>query len=138
MLVTARTEYACLAMIELALRYPDPKPIPLNLLTKKQRIPSRFLVQILLDLKTAGLVHTTRGSSGGYKLAKPPDQISLADIVNSLDGLEEPEVRTEYSSPITRELHRIWKGLGEAYTAYLNQFHLSDLISKKDEVDYII
>ncbi len=138
MLVTARTEYACLAMIELATRAQESKPVPLTELTEPYKIPPRFLVQILLDLKTAGLVQTTRGSSGGYMLARPAIEITVADIVDALDRLEEPVKRTKKTTTATRELQRIWKGLGDAYSSYLEQFKLSDLVDKKEEADYMI
>lgn len=70
MFVTARAEYACLAMIELATRYAEKKPVRLVDVTEKHGIPRRFVVLILLQMKAAGLVQTVRGPSGGYTLAK--------------------------------------------------------------------
>ncbi len=85
MRVSAKAEYACVAMMELAVTFNDPQPVRIKAIAEAQGIPPRFLVQILLQLKTAGLVASVRGAAGGYQLARPPEQISLADIVNAID-----------------------------------------------------
>ena len=81
MLFSAKAEYACVAMLELAARYADPQPVRLADIANKHGISDRFLVQILLDLKRAGLVDSTRGAAGGYQLARNPDDITLDDIL---------------------------------------------------------
>ena len=79
MRISAKAEYACVAMLELAANYGEPQPVRIKAIADAQGIPQRFLVQILLQLKTAGLVASVRGASGGYQLARPPETISLAD-----------------------------------------------------------
>ena len=86
MRVSAKAEYACVAMMELAGSYSDPQPVRIKAIADAQGIPPRFLVQILLALKTAGLVVSVRGAAGGYQLARPPDSISLASIINAIDA----------------------------------------------------
>src|ERR671923_1595541 len=85
MRVSAKAEYACVAMLELAANYRQPQPVRIKAIADAQGIPPRFLVQILLQLKTAGLVASVRGAAGGYQLAKPPERITLADIINAID-----------------------------------------------------
>jgi Rrf2 family protein len=85
MRLSAKAQYACVAMVDLACSHGDPNPIHLKDIADKHGISQRFLVQILLQLKGAGLVDSTRGATGGYLLAKPPAQISLADIVHAID-----------------------------------------------------
>lgn len=138
MRISARAEYACLAMLELAARYAGPKPVRLAEVTEKHDIPHRFLVQILLQMKAAGLVLTTRGSGGGYQLARPPEQITLADILGVLDRLEEPEERAGSKSELSPALQKVWKGLAEARTHYLEQYTLKDLLPHPSEADYVI
>src|SRR5436305_2714582 len=82
---SAKAEYACIAMVELAARYGDPQPVRLKAIADAHGLKHRFLVQILLQLKGAGLVVTTRGASGGYHLARAPEQIPLAAIVGVID-----------------------------------------------------
>jgi Rrf2 family protein len=138
MLITASAEYACLAMLELASRFHDPKPVRLAEVTEKHLIPQRFLVQIMLQMKAAGLVLTTRGSAGGYQLARPPEQITLADILGVLDRIDEPDERNVAPSPMARSLQRVWRGLADTRMKYLSQYKLSDLIPSTPELDYAI
>lgn len=72
-------------MLELAASYQDPQPVRIKAIADAQGISARFLVQILLQLKTAGLVASVRGASGGYQLARSPEAISLASIINAID-----------------------------------------------------
>src|SRR5438270_2406664 len=85
MRLSAKAQYACVAMVDLACSHGDPNPVHLKHIADKHGISQRFLVQIMLQLKGAGLVDSTRGASGGYLLAKAPGQITLADIVHAID-----------------------------------------------------
>lgn len=85
MRVSAKAEYACVAMLELAANYAEPQPLPIKTIAEAQGIPPYFLVQILLQLKTAHLVVSVRGACGGYQLARPPEEITLADVINAID-----------------------------------------------------
>ena len=73
MRISAKAEYACVAMLELAANCADAQPVRIKAIADAQGIPPRFLVQILLQLKTAGLVASVRGAQGGYQLARPPE-----------------------------------------------------------------
>ena len=76
---SAKAEYGCLALIALARRHSLVGPVRVKEIAETFRLPERFLVQILLQLKAAGLVQSVRGSSGGYRLARDPRQISLGE-----------------------------------------------------------
>jgi Rrf2 family protein len=110
MKVSAKAEYACLAVLELAANYREPQPVRVKAIAESHRIPLRFLVQILLQLKGAGLVVSTRGVSGGYQLARPPSGISLADVVNIIDRPPAPRVSVAATpgSVATQALHSVW------------------------------
>ena len=85
MKLPAKVYYGCKAVLELALRYDNRQPVRLATISGQQNIPTNFLVQLLIRLKNAGLVESTRGASGGYTLAKPPGEISLADVFKAVD-----------------------------------------------------
>ena len=68
MRVSAKTEYACIAMLELAAQYGSAEPVRIRRIAERHDVPPRFLVQILLQLKGAGLVASVRGAAGGYHL----------------------------------------------------------------------
>jgi Rrf2 family protein len=136
-MITARAEYACLAMIELATRFADRKPVRLQDVTEKHGIPRRFVVLILLQMKAAGLVQTVRGPSGGYTLAKPPDQVRLADIFDALERAEEPSDRAGRHSAFAPQLQTVWKQLVDARAKVLKGVTLADLLPQPG-VDYVI
>src|SRR4030088_741286 len=110
-LFSAKAEYACRAMLELAARHGDPQPVRLKSIADAHGVPQRFLVQILLQLKGIGLVATVRGAAGGYQLARSPKTISLAEVINAIDG--SPTARTapeaKPHSAMVQALHTIWK-----------------------------
>jgi Rrf2 family protein len=85
MRVSAKAQYACIAMLELASNYQEPQLMQVKTIAEGHGISSRFLVQILLQLKVHGLVRSVRGASGGYQLARSPEQITLADVINAID-----------------------------------------------------
>lgn len=88
MRLSKRGEYGLRAMIMLAAPSADGHPSVLQIreISQHEQIPGKFLEQILLSLKNAGLLHSKMGVGGGYHLAKPPHEISLGQIVRILDG----------------------------------------------------
>ncbi|PXY23379.1 hypothetical protein BAY59_27260 [Prauserella coralliicola] len=83
MRVSARSDYAVRATLELA-RVTVPAKCPV--IARRQDIPLRFLINILTDLRRAGLVCSRRGVDGGYWLARPPSDITLGDVLRAIDG----------------------------------------------------
>ena len=77
MKISVKTKYACVAVLELAANYGSGGPVPIRRIAAKHGIPDRFLVQILLELKAAGLVASIRGAAGECQLARPPAEVSL-------------------------------------------------------------
>jgi Rrf2 family protein len=91
MAITQKSKYALRAILELAVRYGH-GPISIGEIAKAQAIPARFLEAILAQLKRANLVESRRGNEGGYVLARPPDHISVGDVLRVVQGsLAEPE-----------------------------------------------
>jgi len=86
MRVSAKTDYALRAAVELAAAAGDGTPVKGERLATSQSIPLRFLENILLQMRHAGLIESRRGADGGYKLAKPPEEITLADVIRAIDG----------------------------------------------------
>jgi len=85
MRVSAKAQYACIATLELASNYQEPQLLQVKTIADTHGISPRFLVQILLQLKVHGLVRSIRGAAGGYQLARSPEEISLADVINAID-----------------------------------------------------
>jgi Rrf2 family protein len=89
MKLSVRGEYALRALLVLGLNYELPV-VRIQSISEQQNIPKRFLEQILNDLKSAGLVQSKRGVAGGYRLARPPEQITLASVVRHIEGALAP------------------------------------------------
>src|SRR4051794_26776018 len=85
MRVSAKTDYALRAAVELAAA-PEGTPVKGERLSTSQSIPLRFLENILLQLRHAGIVESRRGADGGYRLARPAAEITLADVIRAIDG----------------------------------------------------
>jgi len=84
--ISSKCDYACRAVVALALHGATNKPVTATMLAKERNIPEKYLVHILLQLKKAGIVNSIRGAQGGYLLARPADGISLLDVVSAIDG----------------------------------------------------
>src|ERR1017187_4060974 len=89
MKLSLRGEYALRAMLVLGLNYGQPV-VRIQTISDQQNIPKRFLEQILNDLKSGGFVQSKRGMAGGYRLARKPEQISVASIVRHIEGALAP------------------------------------------------
>ena len=107
-------------MLELALHYPTGQPVQLRRIAGSHGIPARFLVQILQQLKAAGLITSVRGASGGYRLAKPPGETSLGEVIALIEGPNFHGVTggTD-STPVSRVLLHKWQELARAETQLL-------------------
>jgi Rrf2 family protein len=147
MLFSARAEYACLAMLELAAQYGNPKPVPLTEIANKHGIPSsRFLVQILIQLNKAGLVTSTRGAAGGYHIARPPADITLADVMAAVS--EQTGPRTQERKPasaLAAALDDVWDRIRAAHDEYLKaqaeilkRTTLAQLVDSGQPLQYVI
>ncbi len=90
MKLSKRGEYAIKALLDLASGDSDQDVIRIREIAERENIPVKFLEQILLTLKKAGILHSRLGVSGGYYLARPADEITLGQIVRTLDGTLAP------------------------------------------------
>ncbi|MBK7822256.1 MAG: Rrf2 family transcriptional regulator [Tessaracoccus sp.] len=84
--ISAKTEYAVRAMLQLAEAAGDDRPVPADALAQAQALPRKFLENILADLRRAGLVRSAQGARGGYRLTSPATEISVGAIIRAVDG----------------------------------------------------
>jgi Rrf2 family protein len=132
--ISAKTDYALRAAIELASLDTD-SPVKGELIANAQGIPLRFLENILGDLRNAGIVESRRGVEGGYLLARPADEIALADVVRAVDG---PLANVAGTRPnllkyegATEQLREIWVAVRAALRGVLEDTTLADVANKK-------
>ena len=128
--LSAKTEYACIAVLELAARYAADEPVRIRDIAERHGVPSRFLVQILLQLKGVGLVASTRGAAGGYQLVRPPDEITLEQVMSAMEGSAEMKSSAAVATPITRTLWKAWKQAPAAERERLRGITFGDLVEQ--------
>ena len=132
MRVSAKVDYALRAMTELASA--SPSLMTAEQLATAQKIPPKFLESILAQLRNGGLVASQRGAEGGYRLAKAPEEISIADVIRELEGPiatvrgARPD-ELEYAGAATG-LRDIWLELRAQMRGVLEQTTLADLVTK--------
>ena len=137
-----KVTYGIMATIELA-RQDRAIPLQAKVIAKRQGIPSRFIEQILQHLKQAGIVRSLRGAQGGYTLAQHPSQISLADLVNSMNGsVSEPPLKNLPANghPESRQvpnalLSSIWQQVQEAEQAVLRVISIQKLLEQYQKLE---
>ena len=124
MKLTTRSEYGLLALIYLA-RQKEGQQVSVDSIAKAQGIPSKFLEQLMLTLKRAGYVRSTRGPKGGYQLSKKASEICIAEVVRLFDGALAPTYsvsRYFYEpTPIEKEkrLVAVFDGITRSYSKVL-------------------
>jgi Rrf2 family protein len=133
MKVSTRGDYASRALLSLALHDGVTLPTSVRDIAERTALPQPYLEQILLALKGAGLVRSKRGVGGGYILARPPEQITLAQIVSAVEG---PIVAGDFGEPHQNGacdhegqcvLLAVWAEVGERMRNYLGSFTLADM-----------
>jgi Rrf2 family protein len=131
MRVSAKADYAVRAALELA-SASDSRPLKREQISAAQKIPSKFLETIMLELKHAGIVKSTRGADGGYALARPADDISVADVIRAVDGplanVRGERVETvEYDGAAT-SLRDVWVAVRASLRRVLESTSLADVV----------
>lgn len=139
MKVSAKAEYACLAVLALAEHGSDGPPLRIREISESHGIPERYLVQILLQLKGSGLVSSTRGAAGGYRLARDPETISVREVLSAIDG---PDAATRELPQANRRaaetLGRLWERVREAERAVLDQTTIAALVAQTQPHEWTI
>ncbi len=134
MKLSAKSEYACLALLELSLCHGSGEPVRIRQISESHDIPFRFLVQILLQLKAAGLVNSTRGASGGYQLARPPEEITLADVITVFEGEGTLCSSLASHAPPADVLRHQWREIGDLQRTRLEEVTFSELVERTEEL----
>jgi Rrf2 family protein len=134
MRVSAKAEYACIAMLELASNYAGRQPVRVKAIADAHGIPQRFLVQILLQLKGAGLVESVRGAFGGYLLSRSPAEISIADVVQTIDRTEtRREPVASQRSTAVQAIRAVWKEVQAEEQRHLESLDFAELLRRTQE-----
>jgi Rrf2 family protein len=128
--ISAKADYAVRAAIELAAA-PDDKPIRAEQVATAQGIPLNFLENILSELRHAGIVRSQRGPEGGFRLAKPADEVSIADVIRAVEGplatvRGGPPEDSAYPGPAA-DLPRVWIAVRKSLRSVVEQVTVEDV-----------
>jgi Rrf2 family protein len=136
MKLSTRGRYSTRLMLELGLRYGQ-GPVLLKDISEKQEISLKYLGQLIIPLKIAGLIKSTRGSHGGYFLSRPPENIRLSEILRAVEGtlaftecVESPDICYRSGKCVA---HDIWEDASKQFNNMLESISLSDMLKKHEQ-----
>ena len=132
MRVSAKTDYAIRAAVELAAAE-DERPVKGERIATAQAIPLRFLENILMQLRHAGLVESRRGADGGYRLAKPAAEVTLADVIRAIDGplagVSGARPETLAFAGVAEPMREVWIAVRASLRSVLERVTLADVVA---------
>ena len=131
MAAAAKGEYAIQATLDLAL-HREGGLTPIQAIARRQAIPQRYLEQVLLALKRAGLLTSKRGSAGGYHLTRPPEDITVGDVLRAVEGAGAPfeTQRRGGRSTERHDLAELWDEISSAVSKVVDQLTFGDLAAR--------
>ncbi len=132
--LSCKTEYALLALLELASCYNEGEPLQIRQIAAQQNIPDRYLEQLLATLRRGNLVRSQRGAKGGYVLGREPWKITLLDVINCLEGTNSKASNGD-TTPKTIEsaiVGEIWQEVHDRANEILRGYTLQDLCEKRN------
>ncbi|MEO7599767.1 MAG: Rrf2 family transcriptional regulator [Opitutus sp.] len=137
MKISAKVDYACRVLAELARLHGSAELVQIEHLARVEEVPANFLAQILSELRNGGLITSRRGIQGGYALARPPDQISLYDILLVIDG-EVLGLSGNHEGRSGRRMQQVWNEIRGNIAEQAKSYTLDKLLSKSPEEMYYI
>ncbi|MBD2386070.1 RrF2 family transcriptional regulator [Cylindrospermum sp. FACHB-282] len=128
-----KTEYALLALLELATCYSKGEHLQIREIAVLQNIPSRYLEQLLATLRRKGLIKSIRGAKGGYVLAREPGKITLLEALNCMEGLDPVVSSFDYHHQTVEGevIQDVWQEARQAANAILQKYTLQDLCERR-------
>jgi Rrf2 family protein len=135
--LSVKVEYGCRVLAQLARAYGTGELSHIEDLARTEAVPANYLVQILSELRTGGLIVSRRGKQGGYALARSPESISLFEIVSLIDGAF-LEIGSNASGFSGRRVHQVWNAFRNELEARARSITLDTLMVKSTEEMYYI
>lgn len=136
MKLSTKGRYGLKAMFELALHYGS-GPVSLTMVSEKQRISVNYLEQLIAPLRKAGYVKSVRGAQGGYLLAKDPDEISVGDILKTLEGPLSPSECIENDSCSNSDqcvTKIVWEKIRDSINDVVDSITLKDMVDDHNKL----
>lgn len=122
-------DYACRVLAQLARHHEEGRLAHIEELAELEAVPANYLVQILSELRNGGLIASRRGKQGGYLLSRPPEKITLYDIVKLIEG-DLLELSGNAAGQSGRRVRQIWREVRTAFEAKCKSYTLDMLMAK--------
>jgi Rrf2 family cysteine metabolism transcriptional repressor len=132
MRISAKGEYAIKAVLDLTL-HQGSGLIPIQGIAERQRIPQRYLEQVLLALKRAGLLTSKRGAAGGYHLTRPPEEITVGEVLRAVEGADAPFEGVGRDGRGGQDLVELWRQIAEAVSGVVDGLTFGELAARARE-----
>lgn len=137
MKISVQVDYACRVMAELARLHGSGDLAQIDHLAQTEAVPATFLAQILLKLRNHGLITSRRGNQGGYTLARPPEEISLYDILMAVEG-QCLQLSGNFHGRSGHRLKQVWGEISKALVEKTKSYTLDQLATKTPAEMYYI
>lgn len=137
MKISVKVDYACRVMAELARLHGSGELAQIEHLAETEAVPANFLAQILLDLRDHGLITSRRGNRGGYTLARPPEEISIYDILIAVEGAC-LQLSGNFQGRSGRRLKQVWDEISKTLIEKTKSYTLDRLSTKNPTEMYYI
>jgi len=138
MRVSAKIDYACSALLELSMHWPNKVPMQINTIAQNQQIPMKFLTQILLQLKQMGYVHSVRGKKGGYLLAKAPQKIRFNELIENFGGIGFSDSENKKNHKSDHAIAMIWGEIDQVVHKTMAEINFENICDRKRTRDRAI
>ena len=132
--ISAKMNYACRALLELALHWPNVEPLQIELIAQRQNIPVKFLIHILIHLKQAGLLESVRGKGGGYRLNVAPKDITLKDVMKAFDEVDHLTAGNNRMGI----MQGVWKEISGEVSDVLGRINFEHIVHKQNTKDKLV
>jgi Rrf2 family transcriptional regulator, cysteine metabolism repressor len=134
-----KTEYALRAILDLCYHSQSQETVPLTEISARRNVPLKYLAQIMLTLKKAGLVESRRGIGGGFSLAKSPREITLGEVMRSVEGATERPfaariAQQEAAQQDQQAFVEVWVNVTQSMSAIIDSVTLADIMRRANEL----
>ena len=130
MKICAKTDYACRALLELAMHWPNESPLHVNEIAQSQKIPMKYLPHILIALKQLGYVQSVRGKKGGYALSKAPNEIKLRQVIENFE--REPFGGPDKKNSVKLDVFgSIWQQVDRAVIELMDKINFEEICNRQ-------
>lgn len=132
---TTKVDYACKALLEMSLHWPNYVPLQINVIANRQNIPMKFLTQILISLKQFGFVESIRGKKGGYLLAMSPKDIKLSDVIRHFDNTGFTNNKNSNGDHV---MDAVWHEVDGSVLQIIDQINFENICNRKRQQDNVM